>query len=66
MRAGMPAEWRVGEKIGTAGNEANDVGFFVLPPQRAQLIVAAYLAESATDGARDKALSSVGRLMART
>lgn len=65
LRAGIPADWRVGEKTGTAGNDANDVGI-ALPPQRAPLIVTAYLAESATDGAtRDAALSSVGRLMAR-
>lgn len=65
LRAGMPADWVVGEKTGTAGNDANDIGF-ARPPQGAPLIVAAYLAESATDGAtRDRALASVGRLMAR-
>ncbi|MCY1551327.1 Carbapenem-hydrolyzing beta-lactamase Sme-1 [compost metagenome] len=65
MRAGAPAGWRVGEKTGTAGDDANDIGI-ALPPQRAPLIVTAYLAESATDGAtRDAALASVGRLLAR-
>ena len=65
LRAGIPADWVVGEKTGTAGNDANDVGF-ARPPQRAPLIVVAYLAESATDGMpRDGAIASVGRLMAR-
>ncbi|RJP70552.1 MAG: class A beta-lactamase [Comamonadaceae bacterium] len=65
LRAGVPAGWRVGEKTGTAGDDANDVGI-AFPPQRAPLIVTAYLAESATDGAtRDAALASVGRLLAR-
>ena len=65
LRAGLPADWVVGEKTGTAGNDANDVGF-ARPPQGAPLIVVAYLAESATDGAtRDGALASVGRLMAQ-
>lgn len=65
LRAGVPAGWRVGEKTGTAGDDANDIGI-AFPPQRAPLIVTAYLAESATDGAtRDAALASVGRLLAR-
>lgn len=65
LRAGVPAGWRLGEKTGTAGDDANDIGI-ALPPQRAPMIVTAYLAESATDGAtRDAALASVGQLMAR-
>lgn len=65
LRAGVPAGWRVGEKTGTAGDDANDIGI-AFPPQRPPLIVTAYLAESTTDGAtRDAALASVGRLLAR-
>ena len=65
LRAGLLAGWRVGEKTGTAGDDANDIGI-AFPPQRAPLIVTAYLAESATDGAtRDAALASVGRLLTR-
>lgn len=65
LRAGVPAGWSVGEKTGTAGNDANDIGI-AIPPQRAPLIVTAYLAESATDSAtRDSALASVGRLLAQ-
>ena len=65
LRAGVPAGWRIGEKTGTAGDNANDIGI-ALPPQRGPIIVTAYLAESATDGAtRETALASVGRLLAR-
>lgn len=65
LRAGLPVGWQVGEKTGTAGNDANDIGI-AFPPQRAPVIVTAYLAESATDGAtRDAALARVGRLLAR-
>ncbi len=65
LRAGVPAGWRIGEKTGTAGDDANDIGI-ALPPQRAPIIVTAYLAESATDSAtRDTALASVGRLLAQ-
>ncbi|WP_157085049.1 class A beta-lactamase [Hydrogenophaga palleronii] len=63
LRAGVPADWRVGEKTGTAGDAANDIGI-AWPPQRAPLIVTAYLDDSATDAAtRDAALASVGRLL---
>ena len=65
LRAGLPAGWRIGEKTGTAGDDANDIGI-AFPPQRAPVIVTAYLAESATDGAtREAALASVGRLLAK-
>ena len=65
LRAGVPSGWRVGEKTGTAGDDANDIGI-AFPPQSAPLIVTAYLAESVTDGAtREAALASVGRLLAR-
>lgn len=65
LRAGVPADWRIGEKTGTAGDDANDIGI-AFPPQRAPVIVTAYLAESVTDGAtREAALASVGRLLAR-
>ena len=65
LRAGVPAGWRVGEKTGTAGDDANDIGL-ALPPQRKPLIVTAYLAESRTNAAtRETALASVGRLLAQ-
>lgn len=65
LRAGLPVGWQVGEKTGTAGDDANDIGI-AFPPQRAPVIVTAYLAESVTDGAtREAALASVGRLLAR-
>lgn len=63
LRAGLPASWRVGEKTGTFQKDANDSGV-VWPPNRAPLIVSAYLADSAVDGAaRDATLAEVGRLV---
>ena len=65
LRAGTPIGWPVGEKTGTAGNDANDIGV-VFPVQRKPIIVTAYLAESATDaGTREAALAGVGRLLGR-
>ncbi len=65
LRAGTPPGWQIGEKTGTAGDDANDIGI-AFRAQRAPLIVTAYLAESRTDAAtREAALASVGRLLAR-
>lgn len=65
LRAGLPAGWRVGDKTGTGDNgAANDVAI-VWPPQRAPLLIAAYLVEGDADaGARNAALADVARLVA--
>ncbi|MFC5768898.1 class A beta-lactamase [Thauera sinica] len=63
LKAGLPADWRIGDKTGTAGMDANDVGV-VWPPGRAPLLVAAYLADSPAEGAaREAAIADVGRLL---
>jgi beta-lactamase class A len=47
LRAGIPADWRVGDKTGTGERGAvNDVAF-VVPPGRAPIVIAAYLSDSA-------------------
>jgi beta-lactamase class A len=46
LRAGIPADWRVGDKTGTGSNGAcNDVAIAV-PPKRPPILVAAYLSDS--------------------
>lgn len=63
LRAGLPDTWRVGEKTGTFQTDANDSGV-VWPPERAPLIVSAYLADSKVDNAaKDAALAEVGRVV---
>ena len=63
LRASLPDTWRVGEKTGTFQSDANDSGV-VWPPNRAPLIVSAYLADSAVDSAaRDATLAEVGRVV---
>ena len=62
-RAGLPDTWRVGEKTGTFQTDANDSGV-VWPPERAPLIVSAYLADSKVDNvAKDATLAEVGRVV---
>ena len=66
LRAGLPADWRVGEKTGSGGHAShNDVGI-AWPPGRAPLLVAAYYAEAegTTPEERDAVLADVGRIVA--
>ena len=65
LRAGLPKGWRVGDKTGSGERgTANDVGI-AWPPNRAPVIVTAYLTEtSGTGGQRDAALAAVGRAVA--
>ena len=63
LRAGLPADWRVGEKTGTFQTDANDSGV-VWPPARPPLVVSAYLADSPADSAgKEATLAEVGRLV---
>lgn len=72
IRAGLPADWRAGDKTGTAmakgmPNKVNDVAI-AWPPGRAPLIIAAYLdaaGEFDEVRAEDEAvLAAVGRIAA--
>jgi beta-lactamase class A len=65
LRAGLPKDWRVGDKTGSGeNNAANDVAV-MWPPGRAPIIVTAFYAEAgASDSERNAVLSEVGRLAA--
>jgi beta-lactamase class A len=65
LRAGLPAKWRAGDKTGSGANgTSNDIAI-VWPPQRAPIIVTAYLTGSRRSAdARDATLASVGRIVA--
>lgn len=65
LRAGMPAEWMVGDKTGTnrSGN-ANDIGI-VWPTDRAPIIVTAYCdMPNASADERNSVIAEVGRIAA--
>lgn len=62
LRAGLPKDWRVGDKTG-AGERGttNDVGI-AWPPGRAPVVIAIYLTGAAAAAAqRDEAVAAVGR-----
>jgi len=66
LRAGVPSDWRVGDKTGMgAHGSTNDVGI-LWPPGRAPVLVAAYLTD--TDAAvadRNAALARVAQVIVR-
>ncbi|GLQ88405.1 class A beta-lactamase [Dyella flagellata] len=64
VRAGLPADWRVGEKTGGSTRQTNDVAI-LWPPGRKPLLAAVYYenANTDTDG-RSAVLASVGRIIA--
>jgi beta-lactamase class A len=65
LKAGLPADWRIGEKTGTNDTDANDIGI-VWPPGRPPVLVTAYLADSrASPQAREATLAQVGQLVSR-
>jgi len=66
LRAGLPPDWRVGDKTGTGERgAANDVAI-AWPPHRGPILVAAYMSDSAAPLATlSAAHAELGRLVAR-
>ena len=64
LRSGMPSTWRVGDKTGTGERGAcNDVAV-AWPPNRAPIVVAAYVeAPAASARAREAAHAEIGRVV---
>jgi beta-lactamase class A len=64
LRAGVPGDWRVGEKTGSGDTQRNDVAI-MWPPQRKPVLVAAYYEnKGASDDQRAVVLAEVGRVVA--
>ncbi|GFZ89505.1 class A beta-lactamase [Dyella caseinilytica] len=64
LRAGVPGDWRIGEKTGSGATQRNDVAI-MWPPQRKPLLVAAYYENAdASDDQRAAVLAAVGRIVA--
>jgi beta-lactamase class A len=65
LRAGLPPDWRVGDKTGTGENGATNDVAILWPPGRGPLLVTAYYVEAAaTPEQRDAVLADVGRIVA--
>ena len=65
LRAGVPKDWRVGDKTGTGERGVtNDVAIF-WPPRRKPILVAAYLsAPASTPEVGESVFAEVARLVA--
>jgi beta-lactamase class A len=64
LRAGLPADWRAGDKTGTAGNFNNDLAI-AWPPGRPPILIASFVDAPASDGGgRNAAHAAVARLVA--
>ncbi len=65
LRAGLPKDWRVGDKTGSGDRgTANDIAI-LWPPGREPVLVTVYLTGSDTDmNRRNAAIAEVGRLVA--
>jgi beta-lactamase class A len=65
LRAGVPADWAVGDKTGSGnGGVINDIGI-LWPPRRKPLLVTVYYAGSSADQAsRHAVIAEVGRIAA--
>ncbi len=65
LRAGLPPDWRVGDKTGTSGNGVfNDIAIAWLPNRRPLLVTAYYAESNASAVQADAVLADVGRIVA--
>jgi beta-lactamase class A len=67
IRAGVPNDWRCGDKTGAGGHGTNNDIAILWPPARKPLLVTCYLTEtSASLDNKNAALAAVGRAIATT
>lgn len=64
LRAGLPGNWRVGDKTGSGDHATSNDIAVLYPPGRAPVFVTAYYTgSSAASGARNEVLAEVGRIV---
>ncbi len=67
LRAGLPDDWRIGDRTGAGGHGTRGVVAIVWPRDRAPLIVAVYITQTAASmDQRNAAIAAVGRALAQT
>jgi beta-lactamase class A len=65
LRAGLPKNWRVGDRTGTGDNGATNDVAVAWPPGRKPVIICVYLTENTAEMAdRNAAIAEVGRAIA--
>lgn len=67
LRAGIPQNWRIGDRTGAGGHGSRGVVAIMMPPQRAPLIAVIYITQTeASMEQRNEAIARIGRAMAKT
>ena len=65
LRAGLPADWKAGDKTGTGANGATNDVMTAWPPGRSAVIGTVYLSESTlSTGALEQAHAEIGKVFA--
>ncbi|SFI14569.1 class A beta-lactamase [Albimonas pacifica] len=65
LRAGLPADWRVGDRTGAGGHGTRGIVAVLWPPNRAPLIAVVFITETdASMDARNAAIASIGATIA--
>jgi beta-lactamase class A len=67
LRAGVPANWQIGDQTAAGGHGTVNVIAFLLPPKRPPLLAAVYMTEARAPAAVcDAAHGDIGRIIAET
>ena len=67
LRAGIPDDWRIGDRTGAGGHGSRSVVAILWPPGQAPLIAAIYLTQTeASMEQRNEAIASIGTAIAET
>lgn len=67
LRAGIPDDWRIGDRTGAGGHGSRSVVAIIWPPDRAPLIAAIYLTQTeASMEQRNEAIATIGTALTET
>ena len=65
LKAGLPPNWKIGDKTGTNETDANDIGI-TYPPGRPPFLICVYLGDSRASGPdKDAAIASIAAQLTR-
>ncbi|MCR4265774.1 class A beta-lactamase [Nitratireductor sp. ZSWI3] len=67
LRAGLPADWRIGDRTGAGGHGTRGIVAVIWPPERQPVMAAVYVTETKVSlDERNAAIAEIGRLLAQT
>jgi len=67
LRAGIPGDWRIGDRTGAGGHGTRGIVAFIWRPERAPIIAAIYITQTkASMDERNAAIASIGRALTET